>query len=96
MSHYVYVCPCMHSSIIHVCMCIHMLVWYTMVTVVLNFLSIALKVQEVFQDSGPIIGIDVDDNFIFLPNELFACNSTSGMFLCRYIILNTHNTIVIS
>ena len=94
MSHYVYVCPCMHSSIIHVCMCIHML--YTMVTVVLNFLSIALKVQEVFQDSGPIIGIDVDDNFIFLPNELFACNSTSGMFLCRYIILNTHNTIVIS
>ena len=94
MSHYVYVCPCMHSSIIHVCMCIHML--YTMVTVVLNFLSIALKVQEVFQDSGSVIGIDVDDNFIFLPNELFACNSTSGMFLCRYIILNTHNTIVIS
>lgn len=85
-------CMSMHAFIYYTCVHVHTYV----VTVVLNFLSIALKVQEVFQDSGPVIGIDVDDNFIFLPNELFACNSTSGMFLCRYIILNTHNTIVIS
>ena len=55
----------------------------------LLFTTAVLKVREVFPGSGHVLGIQVDNNYISLPGELFENLNESGIELSTlYIILH--------
>ena len=43
------------------------------------FFSAVLRVREVFPGSGRVLGIQVDNNYISLPGELFDNLNESGI-----------------
>ena len=57
----------------------------------LLFTTAVLKVREVFPGSGHVLGIQVDNNYISLPEELFENLNESGIELSTlYIIKLLH------